>query len=182
MAAVNQLCGRNLRDSTDLPEFYRRSVRDFGLLQISREKSRKTEGVFLVGSRGSGGKSEFPRAHFLLPAFSFGEAKENAGQQLQVFNYEFPTLSNVSLSTKRVRICIGLPLYATVFRLTSQALCASSSFMGALGVQSEHHPDQKHIHDRPACDGQEHTALPEVQTCCDSDSKQFRQAVIAACE
>ncbi len=42
------------------------SVRNFELLQVSREKSRKTEGVFLVGSRRSGGKSNSLRARFLL--------------------------------------------------------------------------------------------------------------------
>ena len=46
--------------------------------KLSREKSRKTEAVFLVGSRESEGKSKSPQALFLLPAFSFGEAKENA--------------------------------------------------------------------------------------------------------
>ena len=49
--------------------------------QLSREKSRKTEEVFLVGSRESEGKSKSPQALFLLPAFSFGEAKENADAQ-----------------------------------------------------------------------------------------------------
>ena len=52
--------------------------------QLSREKSRKTEEVFLVGSRESEGKSKSPQALFLLPAFSFGEAKENADGQLQI--------------------------------------------------------------------------------------------------
>ena len=42
------------------------SVRNFELLQVSREKSRKTEGVFLAGSRRSGGKSNSLRARFLL--------------------------------------------------------------------------------------------------------------------
>ena len=59
-------------------------VRSFELLHISREKSRKTEAVFLVGSRESEGKSKSPQALFLLPAFSFGEAKENAGLQSQI--------------------------------------------------------------------------------------------------
>jgi hypothetical protein len=49
--------------------------------KLSREKSRKTEEVFLVGSRRSGGKLKSLRALFLLPAFSFGEAKENADAQ-----------------------------------------------------------------------------------------------------
>ena len=52
--------------------------------QLSREKSRKTEEVFLVGSRESEGKSKSPQALFLLPAFSFGEAKENADGQSQI--------------------------------------------------------------------------------------------------
>ena len=52
--------------------------------QLSRERSKKTEAVFLVGSRESEGKSKSPQALFLLPAFSFGEAKENAELQLQI--------------------------------------------------------------------------------------------------
>ena len=56
----------------------------FERYQLSREKSRKTEAVFLVGSRESEGKSKSPQALFLLPAFSFGEAKENADGQLQI--------------------------------------------------------------------------------------------------
>ena len=52
--------------------------------KLSRERSKKTEAVFLVGSRRSGGKSKSLRALFLLPAFSFGEAKENADAQLQI--------------------------------------------------------------------------------------------------
>ena len=54
------------------------------VFKLSRERSKKTEAVFLVGSRRSGGKSKSLRALFLLPAFSFGEAKENAERQLQV--------------------------------------------------------------------------------------------------
>ena len=52
--------------------------------QLLRERSKKTEAVFLVGSRESEGKSKSPQALFLLPAFSFGEAKENADAQLQI--------------------------------------------------------------------------------------------------
>ena len=52
-------------------------ARNFELLQISREKSRKTEAVFLVALKGApGGKSKSPRARFLFVTFSFGEAKE----------------------------------------------------------------------------------------------------------
>ena len=52
--------------------------------KLSRERSKKTEEVFLVGSRESEGKSKSPQALFLLPAFSFGEAKENAVPHLQI--------------------------------------------------------------------------------------------------
>ena len=52
--------------------------------KLSRERSKKTEAVFLVGSRESEGKSKSPQTLFLLPAFSFGEAKENADGQLQI--------------------------------------------------------------------------------------------------
>ena len=52
-------------------------VRNFELLQITREKSRKTEGGF------SGRFKEVRREIEISPgSFSFGEAKENAGQQL----------------------------------------------------------------------------------------------------
>ena len=54
------------------------------IYQLTRERSKKTEAVFLVGSRESEGKSKSPQALFLLPAFSFGEAKENADGQLQI--------------------------------------------------------------------------------------------------
>ena len=43
-------------------------VRNFGLFQISRERSKKTEAVFLVGSRRPGGKSKSPRASNCKPA------------------------------------------------------------------------------------------------------------------
>ena len=61
-------------------------VRIFELYQTSREKSRKTEVVFLVGSRRSGGKSKSLRARFLFATFSFGEAKEKVVPQLQISN------------------------------------------------------------------------------------------------
>ena len=67
--------------------------------QLSREKSRKTEEVFLVGSRESEGKSKSPQALFLLPAFSFGEAKENAGPQSQICTAFQPFVRLPSIST-----------------------------------------------------------------------------------
>ena len=45
---------------------YRRCIRNSELLQVPREKSRKTEGVFLVALRDSVGKIEIPRARFLF--------------------------------------------------------------------------------------------------------------------
>ena len=54
------------------------------ICQSSRERSKKTEAVFLVGSRRSGGKSKSLRARFLFATFSFGEAKEKVGRQLQI--------------------------------------------------------------------------------------------------
>ena len=55
---------------------YRRCIKNSELLQVPREKSRKTEAVFPVALRRSGGKSKSPRARFLFVTFSFGEAKE----------------------------------------------------------------------------------------------------------
>ena len=108
-------------------------IRGFGLYQISREKSRKTEGVFLVGSRRSGGKSKSLRARFLLPAFSFGEAKENADRQSQISNtgsYIVMCIIDYKNSTDLPRDFQLSPLPAA----TSQALRASSPFRGALGA------------------------------------------------
>ena len=79
-------------------------VRNFELFQITREKSRKTEAVFLVGSRRSGGKSKSLRARFLLPTFSFGEAKENAEGQLQLCRSfsAFPQLNHLHYRPKNI--------------------------------------------------------------------------------
>ena len=65
------------------------------LFLLSREKSRKTEAVFLAASRRSGGKSKSLRARFLLPAFSFGEVKENADGQLQISNMSSYTVRSI---------------------------------------------------------------------------------------
>ena len=54
------------------------------IYQTSRERSKKTASVFLVGSRRSGGKSKSLRARFLFATFSFGEAKEKVGRQSQI--------------------------------------------------------------------------------------------------
>ena len=49
-------------------EAYKYSARRFELFQISRERSKKTEAVFLVGSRRAGGKSKSLRASNCKPA------------------------------------------------------------------------------------------------------------------
>ena len=82
-------------------------VRISELFQVSRERSKKTEAVFLVGSRRSGGKSKSPRARFLLPAFSFGEAKENAEPQLQISNTGSYIVKCI-VDHKTVQICKNL--------------------------------------------------------------------------
>ena len=50
-------------------EAYKYSARRFELFQISRERSKKTEAVFLVGSRRPGGKSKSPRLVFFCQRF-----------------------------------------------------------------------------------------------------------------
>ena len=65
------------------------------LFLLSREKSRKTEAVFLAASRRSRGKSKSLLARFLLPAFSFGEVKENADGQLQISNMSSYTVKSI---------------------------------------------------------------------------------------
>jgi hypothetical protein len=62
------------------------SVRISELPQASREKSRKTKGVFWSLQGGSGGKSKSPRARFLFATFAFGEAKEKVVPQLLISN------------------------------------------------------------------------------------------------
>ena len=61
-------------------ESFSNSVGNSELFQITREKTRKTEAVFLVGSRELRGEIEIPPG-----SFSFGEAKENAVPQSQLF-------------------------------------------------------------------------------------------------
>ena len=91
-------------------------VGNFKLYQITREKSRKTEGVFLVGSRRSGGKSKSLRARFLLPAFSFGEAKENAEGQSQIFNMRSLIIEFL------LELCYNAVLYGKHIGLDEQSL------------------------------------------------------------
>ncbi len=103
-------------------KLFSRNVGNFELLQISREKSRKTEGVFPVASRGSGGKSKSPRARFLFPIFSFGEAKEKIEGQ--------PLISNMSFCIPKCFVPHNKPAAAgnsgrRVFQINSHAICAS---------------------------------------------------------
>ena len=102
----NAPSSRTAVTSIDPYNAYRRCIKNSELHQASREKSRKTEGVFLVGSRGAGGEIEIPPGSFsfpnLFPIFSFGEAKENAGQQPQIFN----TSSYFAVRLKMLRLFV----------------------------------------------------------------------------
>ena len=125
-------------------------VGNFKLYQIPREKSRKTEGVFLVGSRRCGGKSKALRASNCKPAqrlqfeeeepdsedkrlreqrgarsgeagsdepaFSFGEAKENAEGQSQIFNMRSLIIEFL------LELCYNAVLYGKYIRLDEQSL------------------------------------------------------------
>mgnify|MGYP003179063173 CR=1 FL=1 len=59
----------------DLYETFSRNVRKFELFLVSRERSKKTEAVFLVGSRGSGGKSKSPPGSFSFASVFFWRSK-----------------------------------------------------------------------------------------------------------
>ena len=98
----NAPSSRTAVTSIDPYNAYRHCIKNSELHQASREKSRKTKGVFLVGSRGTGGKSKSPRARFLFPIFSFGEAKEKTGQQPQIFN----TSSYLAVRLKMLRLFV----------------------------------------------------------------------------
>ena len=97
----NAPSSRTAVTSIDPYNAYRHCIKNSELHQASREKSRKTEGVFLVGSRGPG-EIEIPPDSFSFPIFSFGEAKENAGQQPQIFN----TSSYFAVRLKMLRLFV----------------------------------------------------------------------------
>ena len=84
--------------------------------KIRGKSPEKPKGVFLVGSRRSGGKSKSLRARFLLPAFSFGEAKENAEGQLQIFNMRSLIVEFL------LELCYNAVLYGKNIGLDEQSL------------------------------------------------------------
>ena len=55
---------------------YKNSVGFFELLQFSRERSKKTEAVFLVASWGGRGKSKSPRLIFFFRHFLLEKQKK----------------------------------------------------------------------------------------------------------
>ena len=57
---------------------YRHCIKNSELFQISREKSRKTEGVFLVASRGFRGEIEIPPGSFSFCHFFFWRSKRKS--------------------------------------------------------------------------------------------------------
>ncbi|MEE0786894.1 MAG: hypothetical protein U0M25_04100, partial [Oscillospiraceae bacterium] len=65
-------------------------------------KVQKNQRGFSGRFKGGRGKSKSPRARFLFPIFSFGEAKENAGQQLLIFN----TSSYFAVRLKMLRLFV----------------------------------------------------------------------------
>ena len=85
-------------------EAYKYSARRFELLQISRERSKKTEAVFLVASRRFRGKSKSLRARFLFATFSFGEAKEKVEPQSLICRSlsAFPQLNHLRHRPKNI--------------------------------------------------------------------------------
>ena len=114
MAAVNPLCVQNLQGSAGSPESCRGRCRSQPFATKERygcgsaacrytsahwaaadwsQIPRKTEAVFLVGSRGLRGENRNPpRDRFLFAAFSFREAKEKVGRQPQISNMRFVLL------------------------------------------------------------------------------------------
>ena len=97
----NAPSSRTAVTSIDPYNAYRHCIKKSELHQASREKSRKTKG-FYWSVQGGRGKSKSPRARFLFPIFSFGEAKENAGQQLLIFN----TSSYFAVRLKMLRLFV----------------------------------------------------------------------------
>ena len=80
-------------------EAYKYSARRFELFQISRERSKKTEAVFLAGSRGLRREIE------ILPgSFSFGEAKEKVEPQSLICRSlsAFPQLNHLRHRPKNI--------------------------------------------------------------------------------
>ena len=65
----NAPSSRTAVTSIDPYNAYRRCIKNSELHQASREKSRKTEGVFLVGSRGAGGNQNPPGLVFFSQSF-----------------------------------------------------------------------------------------------------------------
>lgn len=90
------------RESADLHSTYKahkNSVGNFELLQVSRERSKKTEAVFLVGSRGLRREIEIPPG-----SFSFGEAKEKVEPQSLICRSlsAFPQLNHLRYRPKNI--------------------------------------------------------------------------------
>ena len=97
-----------------------RGVRNFELLQISRERSKKTEAVFWSVQGGPGGEIEISPG-----SFSFGEAKERVVPQLLI-SICVLNLTNTSLTAKQYSFQVylnGMERYRQVCRI-HRIICA----------------------------------------------------------
>ena len=75
---------------------FRGILNHFELLQLPRERSKKTEAVFLVALKGVPGKIKISPG-----SFSFGEAKENAVLHPQMFKRVFALDKSIVNNKKR---------------------------------------------------------------------------------
>jgi hypothetical protein len=71
-------------------------------IKLRGKSPEKPKGFFWSVQGGPGGNRNPPRARFLFPIFSFGEAKENAGQQPQISN----TSSYLAVRLKMLRLFV----------------------------------------------------------------------------
>ena len=109
---------------------YSDSVGNFELLQITRERSKKTEAVFLGALKGApGGNRNPPGLVFFCQRFLLEKQKKMLVSSCK-FLKRVPALAGVSSTTqKRCGFAEGFQLL-TLPVATSQALRASSPFSG----------------------------------------------------
>ena len=94
-------------------EAFSRNARNFEQFFKFRGKDPRKPGRFSWSVQGTpGGKSKSPRARFLFPVFSFGEAKEKTEGQLQIFKKNsYIDMCTIDHQTPRIRIRL-LPIAA----------------------------------------------------------------------
>ena len=99
------------------------SVRNSELLQISRERSKKTEAVFLVGSRRSGGKSseKISRARCILRRALHGMERYRQVCRMHRIICAWPHSSSAIFSS--IQRCV--PAFSASASYASCAVCSS---------------------------------------------------------